>query len=139
MNEETTYGILTEMHPRTDEEILAEFDSLGGTASYHYADDSGKEWRAGDRLKEQALALVKAHPELRDGFLRIGERFLWSFGLWLETYEKRLGRRIDEAPLPPKAGQAGGESAEVSSEGGQGLRPNTSAEKEQPKAEGEQP
>lgn len=139
MSTETTYGILTEMHPRTDEEILAEFDSLGGTASYHYADDSGKEWRAGDQLKEQALALVKAHPELRDEFLRIGERFLWSFSLWLETYEKRLGRRIDEAPLPPKAGQAGGESAEVSSEGGQGLRPNTSAEGDQPKAEGGQP
>ena len=127
MRTETTYGILTEMHPRTDEEILAEFDSLGGTASYHYADDSGKEWRAGDRLKEQALALVKAHPELRDGFLRIGQRFLWSFDLWLETHEKMLGKRIDGKPLAS------------SSEGGQGLRPNTSAEGEQPKAKGGQP
>lgn len=129
MNTET-HGILTEMHPLTREEILAEFDSLGGAASYHYADDSGKEWRAGDRLKAEALALVEAHPELRDEYILIARHFLWSFDLWLETYEKRIGRRIDEAPLPPKAGQAGGESAEASPR---------DAEGGQPKAEGGQP
>lgn len=102
---ETTHGILTEMHPLTDEEILAEFDSLGGTASFHYADDSGKEWGQGDILKAQALKLVLAHPELRDRFLKVGQRFLWSFGLWLETYEKRIGRRID-AQAPTAEGGA---------------------------------
>ena len=132
MKTSETLPVGPEEKPLSGGEILKKFEEHGIQASVHYADDSGKEWSAGDRLKEQALELVKAHPELRDGFLRIGERFLWSFGLWLETYEKRLGRRIDEAPLPPKAGQAGGESAEASSEGGQGLRPSASAEEDQP-------
>ena len=66
-------------------EILKAFEQHGLQASVHYADDSTKEWAAGDAEKQKAIDLWKAHPELTEEMLKISQRFLWSFSLLVET------------------------------------------------------
>lgn len=61
------------------QEVLQKFKSAGMMASYHYADDSGREWSLGSACEEQAMKLVDTHPELLDDFKEIGKGFLWSF------------------------------------------------------------
>ena len=58
--------------------VLDKFDELGRSASFHYADDSGKEWDLARKDKEAAEALFIAHPELRDEMIAIARNFLWS-------------------------------------------------------------
>lgn len=61
--------------------ILTEFNELGRLASFHYADDSGREWTQADAAKRQALALFDAHPELQAEMREIAKPFLWSLGM----------------------------------------------------------
>lgn len=63
----------------TDEEILDAFKEAGMQASYHYADDSGKEWRLGFLYSGQAQLLAKEHPHLIPQMREIAKKFLWSF------------------------------------------------------------
>ncbi len=61
---------------------LTEFDRLGRSASFHYADDTASgEWRLGDIDKLAALALFDAHPELQGEMREIAGHFLWSLSL----------------------------------------------------------
>ena len=58
--------------------IVEQFDYLGRTASFHYADDSGREWNEGDKLKREAVAIFKANPELQSEMREVAKGFLWS-------------------------------------------------------------
>ena len=64
--------------------ILNQFDHAGRQASYHYADDSTREWKQGDDWKKKALDIYDAHPELHLRMRVIAHGFLWS----LETERK---------------------------------------------------
>lgn len=81
--------ILPEEAARTPDEIVSEFAHEGMTASYHYADDSGKEWSLGSLHRDRAIAIWRAHPELTTRFLEVGRNFLWSFSAFVETEKKR--------------------------------------------------
>lgn len=92
--------IMSENHPITEEQdlaltdpeqILARFKEMGMAASYHFADDTGAEWRRGSALSGRAIRLAKAHPELREQFLEIGKKFLWNLQMILKIEEKREG------------------------------------------------
>lgn len=58
------------------EEILKEFENLGMNASYHYADDSGKEWGLGSKYMDKALAMFDDHPECQNRMRKIAKGFL---------------------------------------------------------------
>jgi len=61
-----------------NDNILEEFKKYGYKASYHYADDSAKEWGLGRQQKELALALFDENEELHDEMRKISKDFLWS-------------------------------------------------------------
>ena len=50
--------LLTEQEKQ---EILEEFKTYGMDASYHYADDSGQEWKFAYPLVDKCMKLVKEH------------------------------------------------------------------------------
>ena len=80
---------IAEKAVQTADEIVNEFIHEGMTASYHYADDSGKEWKLGTIHWDKALAIWRANPELTPRFLEVGKKLLWSFSTCVETEEKR--------------------------------------------------
>ena len=55
---------------------MTEYLWLAGKASFHYADDSCKEWHLADDAKQAALKIFDAHPELHDKMRANTE--LWS-------------------------------------------------------------
>lgn len=57
---------------------LDEFKRLGEKASYHYADDSTKEWDLASSAKLQALEVFDANPELQPQMRAIAKGFLWG-------------------------------------------------------------
>lgn len=63
------------------EEILQDFKQLGETASYHYADDSTKEWDLASRAEQKALEIFDNHPDLEEKFREIALGFLWSLSM----------------------------------------------------------
>ena len=73
----------TVVTPLIDREhpIVTEFREAGNLASYHYADDSCKEWRLGDEAKRKALALFDSHPELQAEMREQARGFLWSLSM----------------------------------------------------------
>ena len=58
--------------------IVEQFEYIGRTASYHYADDSGREWSDGDKLKRVAVAIFEDNPELQAEMREVAKGFLWS-------------------------------------------------------------
>ena len=63
------------------EKILEEFKRVGQKASYHFADDSAKEWPLGNQKQKEALALFDQHPKLQADMREIAAKFLWSLKL----------------------------------------------------------
>ena len=63
------------------ENVLEEFKKLGQKASFHYADDTTKEWSLGDTAKRETLKLFDSYPELQDQMRVIAKDFLWSLTL----------------------------------------------------------
>ena len=61
-----------------DESTLEEFKRLGDSASFHFADDSCKEWPKARTQEAKALALFRANPHLQDDMREIARGFLWS-------------------------------------------------------------
>lgn len=61
-----------------DEMILREFKDYGQIASYHFADDTGREWSHAHSLKNRALELYKENPNLQDAMREISKNFLWG-------------------------------------------------------------
>ena len=58
--------------------VVETFKQHGMKASYHYADDSGKEWGHGSREKKLALILFDDNPDLQAEMREIASQFLWS-------------------------------------------------------------
>ena len=67
--------LLTEQEKQ---EILEEFKKAGLDASYHYADDSGQEWKFAYPLVDKCMKLVKEHPELHEEMKEISKKFIFS-------------------------------------------------------------
>lgn len=59
-------------------EILEQFKKHGMDASYHFADDTCKEWAFAYIEKEKALTLFNDHPELQPEMIEIAKSFLWT-------------------------------------------------------------
>ncbi len=60
------------------QKILEEFKTYGMDASYHYADDSGQEWKFAYPLVDKCIKLVKEHPELHEEMKEISKKFIFS-------------------------------------------------------------
>ena len=60
------------------QKILEEFKKAGLDASYHYADDSGQEWKFAYPLVDKCIKLVKEHPELHKEMKEISKKFIFS-------------------------------------------------------------
>lgn len=70
----------------TEEEkkqILEEFKKAGLDASYHYADDTGKEWHFAYPLVSKCMKLAKEYPELHTEMAEIANHFIF-----LMTFKK---------------------------------------------------
>ena len=67
--------LLTEQEKQ---EILEEFKTYGMDASYHYADDSGQEWKFAYPLVDKCMKLVKEHQELHEEMKEISKKFIFS-------------------------------------------------------------
>lgn len=63
------------------EQALIEFNRHGQNASFHYDDDSNKEWHIGDEEKRIALEVFDAFPALQAEFRKIARNFSWSLEL----------------------------------------------------------
>ena len=70
--------------------VVEQFLKLGRSASYHFADDSGKEWGQGDSYKAKAMALYDMNPAYQAEMLEKAD-FLWSMKGELDSrYHRRL-------------------------------------------------
>ena len=63
------------MNEQEKKEILEEFKKCGLDASYHYADDTGKEWHLAYPLVEKCMKLAKEHIELHPEMAEIAKNF----------------------------------------------------------------
>ena len=59
-------------------EILKQFEKHGNNASYHFADDSTKEWGLAREEEAAALKLFDENEELQPAMRKISAGFLWS-------------------------------------------------------------
>ena len=66
------------MNEKEKQEILENFKTYGMDASYHYADDSGQEWKFAYPLVDKCIKLVKEHPELHEEMKEISKKFIFS-------------------------------------------------------------
>lgn len=64
---------------------LSQFHKEGKDASYHYADDSGKEWYQGTLARDRALAIWRKNKHLTEKMLYLSRDFLWSFSPFVES------------------------------------------------------
>jgi len=61
--------------------IIDVFKYVGNKASYHYADDSTKEWGTAREMQKIALKIFDACPEYQNEMRRVSKDFLWSLGV----------------------------------------------------------
>ena len=66
------------MKEEEKQKILEELKKCGMDASYHYADDTGKEWKFAYSLVDKCIKLVKEHPELHEEMKEIAKHFIFS-------------------------------------------------------------
>ena len=59
-------------------EALIKFKKRARQASFHYADDSCREWGLAKQDKDSALKLFDDNPELQDEMREIAKDELWS-------------------------------------------------------------
>lgn len=57
---------------------LEEFASQARSASFHYADDSAKEWGLARKCKARCEELYKNNPDLREEMVQISKGELWG-------------------------------------------------------------
>lgn len=79
----------TEPEKATDPK-LEEFERLGMKASYHFADDTCKEWDQGNAAKQAAMKLYYAGTEEEKvQMLLVSKKFLWSLKMQVEADARR--------------------------------------------------
>lgn len=59
-------------------DVLIKFKRHASRASYHYADDTCKEWDLARQDKNDALAIFDANPEMQDEMRKIASTEIWS-------------------------------------------------------------
>ena len=69
---------MNQLSEEEKQKILENFKTYGIDASYHYADDSGQEWKFAYPLVDKCVKLVKGHPELHEEMREIAKRFIFS-------------------------------------------------------------
>ncbi len=57
---------------------LEDFKKAGMTASYHFADDTTKEWGLAKKEEAEALRIFDENPALQPEMREIAKGFLWS-------------------------------------------------------------
>ena len=62
-----------------DSDVIKEFQRLANSASFHYADDSGREWPLGKADENEAMRLYHGYPHLQSEMDCIGNMQLWNF------------------------------------------------------------
>ena len=77
--------------------VLMRFKDHGKMASFHYADDSCKEWGLGDKQKAAALKLFDDNPELQNDMRLIARGFIWS----LESARPEITEADEQLPVRP--------------------------------------
>ena len=65
------------MNEQEKQEILEEFKKCGLDASFHYADDSGQEWKFAYPLVSKCMKLAKEYPELHPEMAEIAKNFIF--------------------------------------------------------------
>lgn len=75
-------------------EILEQFRKAGNSASYHYADDSTREWHLARREEDKAMELFYANPDLERVLRRIAKGFLWSLDIRLENDKRKQSNEL---------------------------------------------
>lgn len=73
---------------------LEQFKQHGNQASYHYADDSCKEWRLADAEKAKALAVFDANPSDQEQMRAVARGFLWAH----ELTQLRPAEKVEVKP-----------------------------------------
>ena len=58
--------------------VIQQFEKHARACSYHYADDSGKEWGLAREEKAKALELFDTHPDLQLEMRKIADSQLWA-------------------------------------------------------------
>ena len=58
--------------------IVDVFRYVGDKASYHYADETTKEWGLARKMEKIALMIFDACPEHRATMREVAKGFLWS-------------------------------------------------------------
>ena len=66
------------MNEEEKQKILENFKTYGMDASYHYADDSGQEWKFAYPLVDQCMKLAKEHVELHTEMAEIAKHFIFA-------------------------------------------------------------
>ena len=61
-----------------DETKIQQFKQLGFSASFHFADDTGKEFNKGIVKMREALQVFDDNPALQPAMREVGRGFLWS-------------------------------------------------------------
>ena len=56
--------------------IIEQFKTHAGAASFHYADDSTKEWGLAKKHVRECQRMLEDYPEYRDAFLTIAKKQL---------------------------------------------------------------
>lgn len=62
-------------------EAIEQFKKHGDKASYHYADDSCREWGLADKEKANAIAVFDSNPSEQEEMRRVARGFLWGYEL----------------------------------------------------------
>lgn len=65
-------------------QILATFKKHGSDASFHFANDTGKEDGLGRESRDKALAIFDTHPALQAQMRKIAGGFLWTLEYFRE-------------------------------------------------------
>lgn len=60
------------------ENPIEEFKKYANAASFHYADDSCKEWDEASRCENKAMQIYYANPEHQKEMASIGKSQLWG-------------------------------------------------------------
>ena len=66
------------MNEQEKKEILEEFKNCGLDASFHYADDSGLEWKFAYPLVDKCMKLAKEYPSLHTEMAEIAKHFIFT-------------------------------------------------------------
>ena len=70
------------------DDIIKQFVNHASNASYHFADDSTKEWQDGYREQQKALEIFDAHPELEQELRQACKEQIWSLNQYRPTNDQ---------------------------------------------------